>query len=442
MIQDDVLIVGGGLAGMTAALAAAQDGASVRIISHKENTLRAASGLIDVLGYLPVSTESGEQQGDGERPEDTPLSDPFAALDVLPDDHPYSIVGASVVRAGLDLFDEVTGDTYRGGHTDSNALLPTFGGTLKPTARYPHAAEPGLASRTIDTLLVGFDRLVDFDAPAAADHLASAGVPFEVRGVTVEFPGAFRADAKLTRYVHALDQDEELAHPDRADEQVPARKALSRGVREHIEDEERVGFPAILGDDHTAAVRAELEDRLGVDVFEVPMGPPSLPGLRLQDTFETALRDHGIAMESGNPVVGYETGDDGSLSAVLVDRNGNRQPYHADQFILATGGLVGKGIETDRETVREPVFDCHVDHPPERYEWFSMDAFGDHEFARFGVRPDDDLRPVDESLEPEYDNLHAAGAVVGGYDFAAEKSGSGVSLATGYAAGTAAARDL
>ncbi|PSQ46570.1 anaerobic glycerol-3-phosphate dehydrogenase subunit B, partial [Halobacteriales archaeon SW_12_67_38] len=37
----------------------------------------------------------------------------------------------------------------------------------------------------------------------------------------------------------------------------------------------------------------------------------------------------------------------------------------------------------------------------------------------------------------EYGNLRAAGAVLGGADFAAEKSGSGISLATGYAAGRA-----
>jgi len=67
------------------------------------------------------------------------------------------------------------------------------------------------------------------------------------------------------------------------------------------------------------------------------------------------------------------------------------------------------------------------------------DAFGDHPFTRFGVETDDRLRPLDARGEPVFDNLRAAGAVLGGYDFAAEKSGSGVSIATGYAAGRAAA---
>ena len=45
------------------------------------------------------------------------------------------------------------------------------------------------------------------------------------------------------------------------------------------------------------------------------------------------------------------------------------------------------------------------------------------------------LKPRDATGAVEYDNLHAAGSVIGGYNFAAEKAGSGVSLATGLVAG-------
>ncbi|MFB6270467.1 MAG: glycerol-3-phosphate dehydrogenase subunit GlpB [Halobacterium sp.] len=419
-IESDVLVIGGGLAGLTSALAAASEGADTRLVSYKQSTLRNASGLVDVLGYTP--------QGDG------PLVDPYETIPELPETHPYRTVGVQTVRDAMALFDDAV-PHYRGDHTDANALLPTHGGTVKPTARYPAGASAGLASDDRDTLLVGFESLVDFDAGQAAAHLDAAGVPFDVRGTTVRFPGDLRADAKVTRYAKLLDTDGDVTADGR---KRPAREALVERVKAALDGETRVGFPAILGDSDPAGVREALATELGADVFEVPMGPPSLPGLRLEDALFDALDDAGASIETGNPVTSFDA-DHGRVEQVYVEKNGAEIPNAADQYVLATGGLVGKGVESDRERVYEPVFDCHVAHSDDRYEWFEDEAFGDHAFARFGVDTDDDLRPVDADGRTEFENVRAAGAVLGGYDFAAEKSGSGVSIATGYAAGRAAA---
>ena len=421
-IESEVLVVGGGLAGLTSALSAARAGADVRLVSYKQSTLRNASGLVDVLGYTP----------DGEGPH----ADPFDAIPSLPSGHPYRTVGVETVREALALFDEAAPD-YRGGHTDRNALLPTHGGTIKPTARYPAGASAGLASDRRDVLLVGFESTTDFDAEHAAAHLEAAGVPFDVRGATIRFPGDLQADAKVTRYAKLLDTDADVSVRNR---ERPVRDALAERVNTVHDGEARVGFPAVLGDDHAAAVRGALEERIGAEVFEVPSGPPSLPGLRLEDALFAALDEVGASIETGNPVVDYDgTGD---VKTVYVEKHGARIPNSADQYVLATGGLVGKGVESDRESVYEPIFDCHVPHDADRYEWFDAEVFGDHEFARFGLRTDEDLRPTGADGSVEFENLRAAGSVLGGYDFAAEKSGSGVSIATGYAAGRAAAEEV
>ena len=420
-IREDVIVIGGGLAGSVAAIEAAETGASVRLITHKKSTLRHASGLIDVLGYT----------------DDDPLAEPFAALDELPEDHPYSIAGEAAIRDGLARFDEITGEMYQGSHTETNALLPTFGGAVKPTARYPTATAAGIASDDRPMLVVGFEEMTEYDAGMLADHLDAAGVPFDVEGVETQFPGEYVNDSRVTRFAKRLEVNETV---DYEGEALGARQALAEAVKPHLGDAERVGFPAFLGDDHTKEVRADLERQLGVDVFEIPMGPPSYPGIRLADRLKEAVDEAGVRISAGNPVVGYEA-DNGEITSVTVDSKGREVPHHADEYILATGGLVGKGIDSSREDgVTEPVFDCHIPHPEDRYEWFDEEAFGDQPFASFGVRIDETMRVLDADDSPEFDNLRAAGGVVGGADTVAEKSQSGVSLATAVLAGEQAGK--
>ncbi|ERH03138.1 MAG: glycerol-3-phosphate dehydrogenase, anaerobic, B subunit [Halonotius sp. J07HN6] len=416
-IKEDVIVIGGGLAGSIAALEAADGDATVRLITHKKSTLRHASGLIDVLGYLD---------------EEEPVADPFTAISELPDDHPYSIAGEAAIRDGLDRFDKAVGDMYQGSHTDNNALLPTFGGAVKPTARYPTAAAAGLASDSREMLVVGFEELTEYNANMLADHLERADVPFDVEGVELNFPGEYANDSRVTRFAKRLDNDEDVTHDGQT---MGAREALADSIKPHLGDAERVGLPAFLGDEHAAAVRSDLERDLGVDVFEIPMGPPSFPGMRLADQLKHAVDEAGVRISAGNPVADYETDGD-ELDAVLVDSKGREVPHHAEEFILATGGLVGKGIDSERDgTVEEPIFDCHIPHSDDRYDWFDQEAFGDQPFAHFGVRIDEGMRPLDADGNPEFPNLRAAGAVVGGTDTVTEKSQSGLSLTTGAAAG-------
>jgi len=434
-IESDVVVVGGGLAGATAALSAAREGAHVHLISANESTLRQASGLIDALGY----PEPGpDVDGDGGASASGPLADPFAGIDDLPETHPYRVAGADALREGLALFDDAVGDLYRGGHTDRNALVATTSGRTKPTARYPRSMAPGVVSDERPMLLVGFEAATDFDAELAAERLSAAGVPFDVSGATIAFPGEYRADAAVTRLAHALERDEDAGNG------RTTRQRLADRIRPHLGDAERVGIPAILGDAHVEEVRADLSERLDAAVFEVPTGPPSLPGIRLADRLFEALDEAGVSMTTGTPVVDFEStgGADGDrIDRVLIDRNGARIPYSAEQFVLATGGLVGKGLDSDRERATEAVFDCHVPQPDDRTDWSAEGAFADHAFARFGVDPDGTMRPLGRDGEPEYENLRAAGGVVGGADVAREKSASGVSLATGLVAGRTAAEE-
>ncbi|MEF8907080.1 MAG: glycerol-3-phosphate dehydrogenase subunit GlpB [Haloarculaceae archaeon] len=419
-----VTVVGGGLAGAIAGLSAARHrDVDVQVLTAGETSLEGASGLVDVLGYTP----------DGEGP----LADPFEAIPRLPAEHPYRTVGVEAVREGLALFDDVAGEAYAGGGDDRNALVPTYLGHLKPTARYPATVAPGVASREQRTTLVGFEELTEFDAALAADRLDET-LPYEVWGTAVGLPVDLEGVPETTDLATALDD----AH-DRDDTREVFERfhdELSRDILMHDDTDRRIGLPAVLGFEATERLRAELAATVESPVFEVPTGPPSVPGRRLERRLQGALEAADVDLLTGHRVRGAETVD-GDIAALTVETPDGERRMETEAVVLATGGLVGGGVEGGREAVREPVFGCHVPAPEDRSAWAAKAALGDHPFARFGVETDDGLRPLDRRGTPEFANLRAAGSVLGGYDFAAEKSGSGVSIATGYVAGRLAAED-
>jgi glycerol-3-phosphate dehydrogenase subunit B len=166
-------------------------------------------------------------------------------------------------------------------------------------------------------------------------------------------------------------------------------------------------------------------------VFEVLAGPPSVPGIRLGRRLETALEEAGVTVRPDARVRGFDA--TGGYIDRLRLQDGTE--IAGTQYVLATGGVAGGGITSDRTGVTEAVFGCHVDAPERRREWAKREPLGKHPFARFGVAVDEGLRPLDDDGTCEYENLRAAGRVIGGFDPAAENSGGGVAVATGYTAG-------
>jgi glycerol-3-phosphate dehydrogenase subunit B len=447
-----VVVVGDGLAAAMAALAAARAGAPVTLVSPPPRKPgpslpaegpRPTGGLVGVLGYTP--------DGDG------PLAEPFASVPDLPSDHPYRVVGTDAVREGLALFDDVTGDAYGGEGTERNALVPTAWGRLRPAARYPDAIAAGLASDQLATSLVGFDALPSFDPALAAERLDDS-LPYRVNGLTVSFPTALSAgadpgptDRRPLDCARAFDAAENAGEdsggqPDdesengtrRGDDGGGTENLLIEGLQDELDvfldAKDRVGFPAVLGLEHGQRVRERLAEGFGLDVFEVPLGPPSVPGLRLGALLADALAEAGVALTAAD-VEGVETSD-GRVDAV---RLAGGEIRHGEAFVLATGGVADGGLVADRDGLREPVAGCHVDAPENRSAWAAADPLGDHAFARFGVRVDASLRPLARDGGPSFENLRAAGKLLGGYDFVAEGSAGGVSVATGAVAGRLAA---
>lgn len=428
--RDDVVVIGGGVAGSIAALAAAESdpAASIRLLSGPVDRFRTESGLIDLLGYLPATARFDETL-DTEKDraptagETEPIANPVAAIDHLPDFHRYRQLGVETVEGALFFFDHLTGDRYIGGHTERNALIPTAFGNLVPATRYPASVAAGIASDDRPMRLVGFDRLSDFQPRLAADRL-SESLPYTVEGESVSTPFTFEEPPIAPKFAKALDENESV-------NETTARKAMVEVVRSKLDVEPRVGLPAVLGTTASPEIRKQFEEVLTAELFEVPLGAPSVPGRRLESLLAEELAEAGVVVENDVRLTGIES--DAEELPILESEVTGRQ-YETSAFVLATGGLQTGGLVSDRNVVREPIFDCPVDSPADRMAWVEDSFLGDHEAIRLGVETDEQLRPLSAG-KPVSPNLYAAGRVLRTSNVVRTHAASGLDLVTGYHAG-------
>jgi glycerol-3-phosphate dehydrogenase subunit B len=205
-----------------------------------------------------------------------------------------------------------------------------------------------------------------------------------------------------------------------------------------LEADERVGVPAVLGLRSAHTTWQGLETRLGHTVFEVATLPPSIPGIRLFDAMAQQLRDAGTRIVLGVRAVGARA-NAGRIEAIEVANATGTVSHPTGSVVLATGGFASGGLELDSfGATRETVFDLPlIGIPAVDRVRFAPGYFDEQPLATAGVAPDSLMRPVDAGGDPVYANLHAAGAILGGAVPWKEKSGSGISVASGYAAAEA-----
>jgi glycerol-3-phosphate dehydrogenase subunit B len=399
----DAVVIGAGLAGLTAALRLADDGQRVLVVARGVGSTHLAPATIDLLGFADERVER-----------------PAQALSTFTEahpGHPYARLSAELLAAGIEWFKSRTPALgYRGG-LEENFLLPTAVGAAKPSAVVPETMVGGDLRAGGRFVFVGLG-LKDFYPAYLADNLGG-----DARAIELTPPRGDETDVSSVGLARRFEQ------PD-------FREAVVRELAGRVEPEERVGFPAVLGIERAGEIWRELETRLERPVFEVATLPPSVSGIRLFHTMTAALRQARGRILLGQSVVGAEAAN-GRIEGIVARSAARPTTHRARSFVLASGGLASGGIQVDSYgKIREAVFDLPLAGLPAAHGRppFLPTYLEEQPLDRVGVPVDDRLRPSDADGRPRYENLHAAGATLAGAVPWQEASGNGLSLATGYAA--------
>ena len=401
MMHWDVIVIGMGLSGLMAAKTAAETGKKVLLIGKGLGTLCMLSHAIDLLGILPYGLKMRE--GLSQWIIDHPV-------------HPYGKLGVEEIEESLASFNSFFPPPYSfQSRNGTNSLIPTGAGTLRPTYLISSTMMKGVTLREKGGLIVGFEGYNDFYAHRLADAFGCRAVilcPGETGDGEVTATG-------LARWM----------------EQPSFRERIASEIKEALKRETLAGFPAVLGLNEPMTVRRDLEKRIGVSIFEIPVLPPSIPGMRVFNRFKVRLLGKGVTVLLGSSV-SRATVSDKRCEGIEVATPSATCTYSADRYILAAGRFMGGGLKAEREKIIEPLFGLYVDQTPSRLDWFQRHFFDDrgHSVHRSGIVVDSSFRPVDEKGKLLLENVWVAGTLLAHHNCIDEKSREGIEISTGYGA--------
>jgi glycerol-3-phosphate dehydrogenase subunit B len=119
-----------------------------------------------------------------------------------------------------------------------------------------------------------------------------------------------------------------------------------------------------------------------------------------------------------------------------IGRGAAELKVKAGAVVLASGRFIGQGLVGGRSKIRETIFNLPVHQPASRKGWHRLDFFDPqgHAVNRCGVLVDAAFRPLRKNGRIFHPSLFAAGSVLAHADWIRMKCGSGLAIASAYAA--------
>ena len=403
----DTVIMGGGLSGLICGIALAKRGQRVTIVASGQSTLLFNSGSMELLGYI-----------DGKV-----VTNPLEAITSLPENHPYSKVGADRIAALAEEAKQLLADAgiNMEGSAAANHWRITPMGIAKPAWL---TLNENLRVDDLDNLPAKHVALMCirgyFDQPNGMLAQGLRDLGFEVD--TIEF---------TTEDITALRRSPSEMRATSLAKRLVSHNALQR-IADQINnlsgDADIVLLPSVFGQTDDSDFQT-LQSMVKKPLRLVSTLPPAVAGGRIQ-----ALLRHYFKMLGGNYLMGDSavsgTFDGDKLLTVTTAKLGD-MPLRANNFVLATGSFISRGLMANYQRVFEPVLDLDVDADADREQWTCFGVMEPQAYSRYGVSTDTRLRCLKQGKTIH--NLYAIGSVLSGHDAIKMGDGTGVSLLTALA---------
>lgn len=410
----DLVVIGAGLAGLVAAIRAARAGRGVTLLTFGTGGLTLSQGTVDVLGYSPGLVER-----------------PLAELDAFAasrPEHPYARLGSDAVRTGVEYLTELAGPDLLTPHAgEANLLLPTAVGAVRPTWVAPPSMQAAQVRDGVRFAVVGFAQHKDFHPALCAANLArTALADVAARPITLDLPARQgEVDASALTYARAFDDPE-------------FRRRFVAALRPRLAKGETVLVPAMLGLADVTAW-ASVADELGHPLAEIPLPPPSVPGIRLNDRLLGLAQQAGVRIMRGSRVTAART-EGGRVTGVVLAAAGRDRLIEAAQYLYAPGGFESGALHLDSYgAVTERVFGLPLHGLTDGL--VTGDDPAQQPLFKVGVATDAAMRPVDAAGAVVLANLRVAGGLLAGAVRWSEKSGEGIAVGSAVVAADSICED-
>ncbi|HYR49634.1 MAG TPA: FAD-dependent oxidoreductase [Candidatus Eisenbacteria bacterium] len=371
-----VLVIGGGIAGYCAALAARRDGAEVTVVARAPGATALYAGGMEVV-------------------------DDLDAILAHQPHHPIARLGLDSVRLATELDTAI--------HTLQLALEKDglkFEGTWRTRGLYSDIHGLGRPANLVPSTVSG------------GELRALVGRRVAVVGVKEVGDYDAASTAQALKELHAIDAvPEEVSITD-----LPIASSLTDLYGRRA--------PQLSHNRATAIAYPPGFTNLPHGGFELLSAPPSPHGWRLQQAIALGT--------SKADVTSFESARGRITSAQAGDRT-----IRAEAFVLATGRHIGGGLIGGHVTA-EPLLQLGVFHEGQAVARMGtrlqhLQYLDPAEELRIGLSTDNRLHPLDVESQVPYQNLYAAGALLGGYEYSGP-CGFGVPILTGWLAGRFAAK--